>query len=146
VPSVFAVDARCRATAAPAQARGGGGDRIGTLKEGSLHAALKARYAQPGDQFERPVDGFIVDIHRPGLLIEIQTGSFRAMGRKLDRLLETHRILLVHPIAVDTHLHRPDGSSRRSPRRGSIYSLFEELVSIPTLVDHPHLTLEVPQR
>ena len=60
---------------------------IGTLNEGSLHAALKERYAEPGDEFEVPLDGFVIDIRRPGQLIEIQTSSFKAMGRKLDRLL-----------------------------------------------------------
>jgi len=116
---------------------------IGTLNEGSLHAALKARYARPGDELEVPLEGFVIDIRRPGLLIEIQTSSFGAMGNKLDRLLAAHRMLLVHPIAVQTYLERPRQSTRKSPRRGSIYALFDELVSIPTLLDHPNLMLEV---
>ncbi len=115
---------------------------IGTLNEGSLHAALKADYAEPGDRFEVPLDGFVIDIHRGDLLIEIQTASFAAMGRKLDHLLSEHRILLVHPIAVETYLEKPGAKPRRSPKRGSIHSLFEELVSIPTLLDHPNLSLE----
>jgi hypothetical protein len=101
-----------------------------------------------------PLEGFVVDlVKRPGtdseLLVEIQTSSFAAMGGKLDRLLGERQMLLVHPIAVRTTLERsnPDGSEarrpRRSPKRGSIYSLFDELVSIPTLLDHPHLSLDV---
>jgi hypothetical protein len=35
------------------------------------------------------------------------------------------------------------GRGRRSPKKGSIYSLLDELVSIPTLIDHPNLTIEV---
>jgi len=116
---------------------------IGTLNEGSLHAALKADYARPGDQFEVPLDGFVIDIRRPDLLIEIQTGSFAAMGRKLDHLLAEHRMLLVHPIAIETYLEKPGAKPRKSPKRGSIYDLFDELVSIPTLLDHPNLSLEV---
>ena len=116
---------------------------IGTLNEGSLHAALKADYARPGDRFEVPLDGFVIDIRRPDLLIEIQTASFAAMGSKLDHLLPEHRMLLVHPIAVETYLQKPDTRPRKSPKRGSVYSLFDELVSIPTLLDHPNLTLEV---
>jgi hypothetical protein len=116
---------------------------IGTLNEGSLHAALKADYAEPGDQFEVPLDGFVIDIRRGDLLIEIQTSSFAAMGRKLDHLLAEHRILLVHPIAVETYLEKPGAKPRKSPKRGSIRSLFEELVSIPTLLDHPNLSLEI---
>ncbi len=89
------------------------------------------------------LDGFVIDIRRPDLLIEIQTSSFGAMGKKLDRLLEEHEILLVHPIAVESYLTRPSAKARRSPKRGSIYSLFNELVSIPTLLDHPNLTLDI---
>ena len=90
-----------------------------------------------------PLKGFVVDIRRSDLLIEIQTSSFGAMGRKLDHLLDEHRILLVHPIAVETYLQRPGRKARKSPRRGSIFDVFDELVSIPTLLDHPNLTLEV---
>jgi len=120
---------------------------IGTLNEGSLHAALKDVYAEPGDRFELPLDRFIIDIARAEadgqLLIEIQTGSFGAMGRKLDHLLPDHRILLVHPIAVASYLVRGENKPRRSPKKGSLYDLFGQLVSIPTLLDHPNLTLDI---
>ena len=120
---------------------------IGQLNEGSLHAALKRHFADPGDQFEVPFGRFVVDLVKAAgsereLLVEIQTGSFGAMGTKLDHLLGEHRLLLVHPIAVRTRLERKS-SARLSPKRGSIYSLFDELVSIPTLLDHPNLSLEV---
>jgi len=108
-----------------------------------LHAALKQLYAEPGDDFEVPLEGFVIDIRRPELLIEIQTSSFGSMGKKLDRLLEEHKILLVHPIAVESYLNRDNAKARKSPKRGSIYNLFDELVSIPTLLDHPNLTLDV---
>jgi len=121
---------------------------IGTLNEGTLHAALKRRYASPGDAFEVALEGFVIDlVKNPGTknesLVEIQTGSFAKLGNKLDRLLPANRLLLVHPIAVKTVLERPGGYSRQSPKRGSIYSLFDELVSIPTLLDHPNLRLDV---
>ena len=122
--------------------------QIGTLNEGSLHAQLKRQYAELGDAFEVPMEGFVIDIVRSAglpdeLLIEIQTGSFGAMGKKLDRLLDKRRMLLVHPIAVESILCKPDRPPRRSPKHGSIHSLFDELVSIPTLLDHPNLTLEI---
>lgn len=121
---------------------------IGTLNEGSLHAALKRLYSTSGDVFEVPRAGFVIDIVRDEdkpteRLIEIQTGSFGALGKKLDRLLNDHEILLVYPIAVSTILDRSDRSTRRSPKRGSIYQLLDELVSLPTMLDHPNLELEV---
>lgn len=116
---------------------------IGTLNEGSLHAAMKECIAEPGDELEVALDGFVIDIRRGDLLIEVQTGSFAAMGRKLDRVLSEYQVLIVHPIAVETYLHKPGAKPRRSPKRGDIYSLFDELVSMPTLLDHPHLAIEV---
>src|SRR5205823_13397781 len=68
---------------------------IGTLNEGLLHTQLKAWYRRPGDQFETPVDGYVIDIVRGDTLIEIQTGGFAPLRRKLDRLLDSHRVRLV---------------------------------------------------
>ena len=116
---------------------------IGTLNEGSLHAALKERYAEPGDAFEVPLGRFVIDIRQPNRLVEIQTGSFAAMGKKLDHLLEEHEMLLVHPIAIASWLQRPDKPARKSPKKSSVYGLFDQLVSIPTLLDHPNLTLDI---
>ncbi len=65
------------------------------------------------------------------------------MGNKLDRLLDEHPILLVHPIAVETYELRPGGRERKSRQRGSLFDIFGELVSIPTLLDHPNLMLDV---
>jgi hypothetical protein len=76
-------------------------------------------------------------------LIEIQTGSFGAMGNKLDHLLPRFRITIVHPIALRTRLMRDGKKPRLSPKRGSIHTLFDELVSLPTLLDHPHLAMEI---
>jgi len=49
---------------------------IGTLNEGALHAQLKDWYRRRGDRVEQLVDGFVVDLVRGELLVEIQTGSF----------------------------------------------------------------------
>ena len=51
---------------------------IGTLNEGVLHAQLKNWYQRPGDRIEQVVGGFVVDLVRGDLLVEIQTGGFAA--------------------------------------------------------------------
>ena len=121
---------------------------IGTLNEKPLHAALKEWYAQPGDRFEVSVDGFIADIVRGDLLIEIQTRHLFAMKRKLHKLVEDHPLRLVYPIAAEKWIVRvgEDGEiigRRRSPRQGAVEHVFAELVSFPGLLGHPNLTLEV---
>ncbi len=65
------------------------------------------------------------------------------MGNKLDHLLPRFTITIVHPIIVRTRLERPNAKPRLSPKKGSLHSFFGELVSIPTLLDHPNLAIEV---
>ena len=121
---------------------------IGRLNEKALHADLKQWLAQPGDQFEVAVDGFIIDIVRGNTLIEIQTRNFGAMKRKLTHLLPHHPIRLIHPIAQEKWIVKlsPDGhpqSRRKSPKRGTTADLFRELVAIPHLMLHDNLSLEL---
>lgn len=89
--------------------------------------------------------GFVIDIRRGSRLIEIQTVSFASMGKKLDHLLAEHQVLIVHPIAAVTYLSRPTTGRkpRRSPKKRDLYGLFDELVSMPTVLDHPNLSVEV---
>ena len=121
---------------------------IGSLNEKPLHAALKAWYRRPGDQVEVPLDGFVIDVVRDGLLIEIQTAGFSAMRKKFDRLLDTHAMRLVHPVAAEKWIVKLDAagevtSRRRSPKRGVAADVCAELVSFPSLLSHPNFTLEV---
>jgi hypothetical protein len=122
---------------------------IGQLRERGLHAALKAWYARPGDQLEARVGGYVVDITRGNLLIEIQTGSFAAVRDKLLALTAAYAVRLVYPIAVAkwiVHIDAETGevkSRRKSPRRGQLADLFDELVYLPTLMQQPNLSLEV---
>ncbi len=121
---------------------------IGMLRETGLHAALKRWYAQPGDEFETTLDGYVIDIRRGGLLIEIQTRSFFSMRRKLLALAERYPVRVVHPVPERKWIVRLDRRGReivrrRSPKAGRIEALFKELVSIPDLVGHPNLTFDV---
>ncbi len=122
---------------------------IGELNERSLHRALKERYAIDGSETERVVDGFVTDVVVDGRIIEIQTGSFGPLRHKLSRLLDAHPVTLVHPVARDRFIVKPAAdpalppTRRRSPRHGSVFDVFPALVSIPSLLAHPNLTLEV---
>ena len=119
------------------------------LREGPLHAAVKALLAQPGDRLEVPVGRYVIDVVRAdGELVEVQTGGFAALGPKFDALLDDHRMRLVYPVAAERRIVRVDGqgqviSARRSPKRGIALDIFDRLVSLPSLVTHPNLTLEV---
>jgi hypothetical protein len=122
---------------------------IGTLRETSLHAALKQWYARSGDDVEAEVDGYVIDLRRGDTLVEIQTRNFAAIRRKLQALVERHPVRLLYAIAMEKAIVRMPRtgaeplSRRRSPKRGQMIQLFVELVSIPDLIGHPSFSLEV---
>ena len=122
---------------------------IGQLREGPLHRALKDWLARPGDRAEVRVDGYVIDLVRAGgELVEIQTGGFSPLRAKLDALLDRHRMRIVHPVPARRRIVRVDAagevlSSRPSPKRPGATAIFDGLVSFPTLLSHPHLTVEV---
>jgi hypothetical protein len=101
------------------------------MREGPLHAAVKALLAEPGDALEVPVGRFVVDV-------------VRADGELVDE----HRIRVVHPVAAECRIVRVDEQgqllgARRSPKRATAAAVFDKLVAFPSLLTHPSLTIEV---
>jgi hypothetical protein len=121
---------------------------IGTLNEGPLHASLKQSYIQPGDRVEVKTDGYVVDILRDDLIIEVQTGNFSSIARKLRDLVERHHVRLVYPVPsamwiVKVSKHGELESRRKSPKKAGFEEVFTELVSLPDLISHPNFEIEV---
>ena len=124
---------------------------INTYNESPLHAAIKAYLAEPDDLFETEVDGYIIDLKRGDLLIEVQTRLFSAIKSKLLALTQNHSVRLVHPIALARWVVKPAKSDepaskpsrRKSPKKGQPLDIFTELVSFPALIHNPNFTLEV---
>ncbi|MDO8187358.1 hypothetical protein Q5424_21915 [Conexibacter sp. JD483] len=122
---------------------------IGVLREGPLHAAVKELLAVPGDVAEVRVGRWVIDLVRAdGELVEVQTGGFGPLAPKLDGLLDDHRVRIVHPVAAERRIVRVgEGgevlSARRSPRRATVVEIFDKLVTFPSLLAHPNLTIEV---
>ena len=122
---------------------------IGELNERSLHRALKARYAVAGSATEQTIDGFVADVVVGDRIVEVHTGGFSPLKKKLPRLLERYPVTLVHPIARDRYIVKvatdPDvpATRRKSPKHGSVFHVFSALASIPALLAHPNLTLEI---
>jgi hypothetical protein len=122
---------------------------IGLLNEKPLHASLKQWYARPGDRFEVAVDGFVIDIVRDDVLIEIQTRNFASIKAKLTNLVHSHRVRLIYPIVEEKWIVRPAIDvhrgviRRKSPWRGRWEDLFREMVSIPELLSNRNFSLEV---
>lgn len=121
---------------------------INVKNEKSLHNSIKNWYYKPGDRMESKVEGFIIDIVRGFQLIEIQTKNIGGMKRKLNKLLKNHKIRIVYPIAVDSWIVLMDEnkeiiSRRKSPKRGRVENIFDEIVNIPDIINNENLELSV---
>lgn len=118
--------------------------------ETSLHRQLKHLYAEPNGQIEAPLDGYRIDVANDGELVEIQHGSLAAIRDKVRKLLQNYRVRIVKPIIVRKRLIKQDRRGgkvidrRWSPKRGTIFDLFDELVYFTKVFPHPNLVLEAP--
>ncbi len=118
------------------------------MHESSLHFGLKQFFTQDGGFTEWWVDGYLVDVFKDGSLIEIQTGNFGAIKTKLERLLEKHTVHVVYPVAFEKIILLKNTDNdiirrRKSPKRGHVEDVFNELVYIIDAVRHANFSLEV---
>ena len=118
------------------------------MTEHSLHSELKDWYTVSGDKLEVKVEEYIVDIRRGLLVIEIQTGNFSTIKKKLIKLLVHNQVRLVYPIAQRkwiVHVSRSGEFVRRrkSPKKGKVIDLFYELVHTAHLMGDRNFSLEV---
>ena len=124
--------------------------KIGTLKESSLHRALKFQYSGDGGSIEEVSGPFVCDACREdGELIEVQTGSFGPLKEKAKSLCEKRKLRIIHPIIVQKTIELYDASGRRlihrrkSPKKGSPWDLFNVLIYAPELPLLKNLTIEL---
>jgi len=121
---------------------------IGTLNEKSVHAQLKDLLANSSDKCEVKVGRYFIDIVRDDQFIEIQTGNFSSIRKKLQNLLKEHRVRLVYPLAQEKLIRKFDRagkeiSKRKSPKRCTVFDVFSELIYIPEIMQHENFELEV---
>ncbi len=122
-----------------------------TLNESKLHNSLKILYQELYEgQTEVEQDGHIYDIvTKNGNIIEIQTKNLaKLLPKILDTIEKGHNVKLVHPVPLTTRIELQDEdgkiiSKRKSPKKGSIYSIFRELTGIYPLLTNQHFSLEV---
>ncbi len=119
--------------------------------ESSLHRALKERYGlESGGRSEVTLGGFRIDaMDGAGLLVEIQSGPLSPLRGKLARLLPDYRVRVVKPVVLERTVIRrtcaqgPDISARRSPKRGALMDIFDDLVALAKILQDANLAIEV---
>jgi len=120
---------------------------IGTLGEKTLHTELKAFFEPDRSAHEIRVGPYVADIVGEDGIIEIQTGNFDRLRKKLTAFLEAAPVTVVYPI---THFKwllwvEPESGSvtsrRKSPRAGNYPDAMFELYKLMPLLKHPNLRL-----
>jgi hypothetical protein len=119
--------------------------------ETSLHQDLKLRYGlDRGGLCEVAVAGFRIDaVDGDGTLVEVQSGPLGALKSKLRALLPGHRVRIVKPVVVCRKIIRrdradgPERSGRRSPKRGALVDVFDDLVGVAAFLTDRNLSVEL---
>jgi len=121
--------------------------------ESSLHRTLKYQYAGPGGKTEEEVGNFVADgIRKDGEYIEVQTGSFGPLKKKVKEFASYAKVRIIHPIAVKKviEVYEPDSGGktagkkqtkqngallyrRKSWKKGSPWNIFDALMYAPEL-------------
>ena len=79
---------------------------IGVMKEKTLHSVLKFFYEPDSSYHEAELGRFVADIFKDDTVIEIQTGSFYPIAKKIKEILNSgYKLILVHPIDANDLLN-----------------------------------------
>jgi len=122
---------------------------IGTKNESSLHRTLKYQYAGTGGKTEAAVGDFVADgINALGEYIEVQTGSFAPLIKKVKEFTSLGKVRIIHPIAVTKKIEVCDKKGRflyrrKSPKKGSHWDIFDALLHAPELPLNKRVTIEL---
>ncbi len=123
---------------------------IGTYKEKKLHIMMKRYFEENPEYHEVPVNGYIADICRDGVITEIETSGFSGLKPKLAAYLPDYKVRLVYPLANAKYLSwiDPDSgeitSRKKSPKKETIYNALFEMVRILPYVGNKNLEILVP--
>jgi len=121
---------------------------IGILAEKPLHATLKWWLDDNPAHHEVTLPcGKVADVYDGARVYEIQTGGFSPLRKKLEVLLDTYPVTVVHPIPRRKYLSWITPATgettppHKSPKIGTFVQGAPQLVYLLPLLDHPNLTI-----
>ena len=123
---------------------------IGTLGEKSLHAVLKAYYEPFGALHEQKLGRYVADILNEEGVTEIQTRNLGKMRDKLRAFTAVTQMTVIHPVVRTKWLSWVDPETgetspkRKSPKKGTLYDAFWELMFLRELLPNENLTICLP--
>lgn len=123
---------------------------IGILGEKTLHATLKLWLDDDPTHHEVSLPtGSVADIFDGERITEIQTANFSGFRKKLEKLLDTYPVTVVHPLVRVKWVSWIDPATgeitkpRRSGRKGSFTDAGKQLIYILPLLGHRNLTVKL---
>jgi len=129
-----------------------GANGFGTLAEKRLHAVIKNYLCADEQYHEVGVEGtrFVSDLRIGDHVIEVQTGSFFPMKKKIAHYLHNTEltVTVVHPIAVTRWMSwvapaTTELSPRRKVRGETPWELLPELYYLAEHLGHPRLRFQL---
>ncbi|GAA0124618.1 MULTISPECIES: hypothetical protein [Clostridium] len=121
---------------------------IGQMKEKTIHRQLKEMYSEEAGEIEVTYLDYIVDVVKDHIIYEIQSKNFYNIKEKIKKLCVENKVVLVHPIAVENTIITLNKKGevirrRKSPRKGRVENIFDELVSAPEFINEKNLTIQI---
>lgn len=122
---------------------------IGTLSEKTIHAVLKNYYEEDPLKHEVKIEKMVADIFDGKEIIEIQTGSFQVMRKKLTCFLPLYPVTIVYPVPREKWVYWIDeetgefSQGRKSPLKGNAFFIFKELYKIKSFLKDENLRFRI---
>jgi len=122
---------------------------IGTLKEKSVHAALKFYLEPDAARHEQPVGDFVADIRNDSGIIEVQSQDLDRLQSKLGYYLPLYPVTVVYPVIRNRRIVVVDKltGERLPPRLSPVHETFctalAELYGIRDFLTHKNLTVRL---
>ncbi len=122
---------------------------IGTLGEKTVHAVLKNYLSPDTCCHEIKVKNYYADIYTKDGIVEIQTGNFNKLRKKLSVFLDLTKVTICYPIPATKYLRWVNvdtgevSAPRKSPKKGTPYMIFPELYKIKDFLSHPNLCIHI---
>ena len=124
---------------------------VGVMGEKAVHAVLKRFYQPDVSAHELKIGRYVADAATAdGGILEVQTGAFAPLRRKLAAFLEQYEVTVVHPAYGARWVRSADPETgelsprRRCGRPESAWKLFYALPAIREFLGRPNLHFLVP--
>lgn len=123
-------------------------DKIGLLKEHTLHRVMKFYLCSDEKYHEIKIGKLYADVLINDCIYEVQTKAFNLMRNKLDLFLPSYNVTIVYPIAYRKNIYMTNSfgevvSVKKSPKKGQVLDIFFELYKIKNYLKHDNLHFKI---